>query len=165
MQSSTVSDGNGEGKRGMRGLPSIRERIVVLGADDEGFIQFVSWGPELPDRRTGANNSPALMRDCQASLPNGNGGERDPTRLEIAGQSIIPTAGPQVLRLVHLQQFRIHALLRPRARLLVRRFCRFLSFSFSFRRGRRQRPRRRSCRARFCAGFVTRERSQASVGF
>lgn len=153
MQSSTVSDGNGEGKRGMRGLPSIRERIVVLGADDEGFIQFVSWGSELPDRRTGANNSPTLVRDCQASLPNGNGGERDPTRLEIARQSIIPTAGPQVLRLVHLQQFRIHALIRPRARLLVRRFRRFLSFSFSFRR----RSRRRPCRARFCAGFVTRE--------
>ena len=159
MQSNTVSDGNGEGKRDMRGLPSMRERIVVLGADDEGFIQFASWESELPDRRTGANNPPALVRDCQTSLPDRNGGERNPTRLEIAGQSTLPAGGPRILRLVHLQQFRIHALFRPRARLVVRCLCRLLSFSFSFRRRRRC-----SCCARFYAGFVTLERGRASVG-
>ena len=119
MQSNTVSDGNGEGKRDMRGLPSMRERIVVLGADDKGIIQFTSWESELPDQCTDANNPPALVRDCQTSLPDRNGGEGNPTRLEIAGQSTLPASGPKILRLVHLQQFHIHALFRPRARLVV----------------------------------------------
>src|SRR6266576_1182373 len=80
-------------------------------------------------QRTSAGRAPTFVRDCQASLTNRNGGKRYPTSLEIAGQSVIAT-GP-LFRLLHLQQFRIHALIGPWARLLDRRFCYFFPPSFA----------------------------------
>ena len=137
----------------MRGLPKMRERIVVFGTDEKLFVSAMWDTPS--GQRTSTNRSSALVRNCQTSLSDGNGGEGYPTGFEVVRQSIIPT-GPQVC-LLHLQQFRIHALIGPWARLLVRRLCSFF-LPFTFRKGLR-----RPCRTYFCVRFPTCDSGQVRI--
>jgi hypothetical protein len=83
---------------------------------------------------------------------------------------IIPTASPQLKScLVHLQQFRIHALIRRRGLSSYTTPSSLSFLSFSFRKKEQAAAEEAfllsTCCDRFCAGFVTREISQASVGF
>ena len=63
MQSNTVSDGRGDGKRAIRGLPRTLERRVVLGAGVRGISVAYTITRQTPEKPTNTNHPATLMRD------------------------------------------------------------------------------------------------------